>query len=521
MWKKKMPVFLALLLVLSLSGCETLFPMPESQSSNAPVMEQPPEKKPVKDTPLDFLGLAYYTEEPVSPVSSRSRINQLLLEALYEGLFMLDDNFKPVPVLCGSWQGADLVWSFTLKNDLTFWSGEPVTAEDVAASWQAAIDDEDSPYHARFADVENISAAGSQLTVTLISPNADLPSLLDVPICRAGTENDTFADGTGPYRPVQENGVWSLVCNENWHGGKVTAFQNIHLTATSRAETLSNSFETGDISLSRTERISPRSSASVGATNVYRTRTTDFHYLGMNQDYGAFSLPVVRQAISLLIQRTSLCSAQLQNYADPAYLPVNPQPAAESSGASPDPLEMLTNAGFADNNEDGILDYIPPPTRWYTPYWHEKFAPVILVNSDNAYKVAAAEAIAQTLQAAGIGASVNALPYDDFIWALQRGNFDLYYGETALTPDFDIRPLVAKDGALNYGKFDDEEFEAALNASRTMEDKTSFYQQFSETLPIIPLAFERNQVVTRAGLLENFNPYPHQIFAGVENWEAR
>ena len=520
MWKRKMTALLALLLALGLSGCETLFPMPETQSSGAPV-EPAIEKEPAQDTPPGYLGLAYYTEEPVSPVSSRSRINQLLIEALYEGLFVLDDNFKPVPILCGSWQGTDLVWSFTLKNDLTFWSGAPVTAEDVAASWQAAIDDEESPYQARFADVEAISAAGSQLIVNLLSPNADLPSLLDVPICRAGTENDTFADGTGPYRPVQENGVWSLVYNEHWHGGKVTAFPNIHLVATSRAGTLSNSFETGDISLSRTERITPKSSAVTGATNVYRTRTTDFHYLGLNQNYGAFSLPVVRQAVSLLIQRTSLCSVQLQNYADPAYLPVNPQPSSENSEADPDPLEMLANAGFADNNEDGILDYIPPPTRWYTPYWHEKFAPVILVNNDNAYKVAAAESIAQTLQAAGIGASVKALPYDDFIWALQRGNFDIYYGETCLTPDFDIRPLVAKDGALNYGKFDDEEFEASLNASRTVEDKTVFYQEFSETLPIIPLAFERNQVVSRAGLLENFKPYPHQIFAGVENWEAR
>ncbi len=105
--------------------------------------------------------------------------------------------------------------------------------------------------------------------------------------------------------------------------------------------------------------------------------------------------------------------------------------------------------------------------------------------------------------------------------ALERGNFDIYYGETRLTPDFDIRPLVAKDGALNYGNFDNEEFEATLTASRAAEDKTAFYQTFSETLPVIPLAFERSQVVTRAGLMHNFEPYPYQLFVGVQNWEAR
>lgn len=518
MWKKRFAaLLLALLLALGQSGCSVLFPLPEEQTADDPKADIP---KQTTETPPGYLGLAYYTAEPVSPVTSRTRINRLLLEALYEGLFVLNENFEPVPVLCGSWQGSGLMWSFTLKNDLTFWSGAPVTAEDVASSWQAARDDETSPYHARFADVESIAAAGSQLTVNLLTPNADLPRLLDVPICRAGTESDTFADGTGPYRPVQENGTWSLVRNEHWQGGTIESFPTVHLVATSRAEALMYGFETGDISMTRTERISPKANAVSGATNVYRTRTTDFHYLGVNHSNGALGQAVVRQAVSLLIQRAGICSSQLQNYADPALLPVNPQP-ADSGEAPPDPLELLAGAGFADNNGDGILDYIPPPTRWYTPYWHEKFAPVILVNSDNAYKVSAAETIAEALQAAGIGATVNALPYEDYMRALERGNFDIYYGETRLTPDFDIRPLVAKDGALNYGNFDNEEFEATLTASRAAEDKTAFYQTFSETLPVIPLAFERSQVVTRAGLMHNFEPYPYQLFAGVQNWEAR
>ena len=135
--------------------------------------------------------------------------------------------------------------------------------------------------------------------------------------------------------------------------------------------------------------------------------------------------------------------------------------------------------------------------------------------------MAAAQAIAETLQAAGIGATVNALPYDEYMRALERGNFDMYYGETKLTPDFDIRPLAAADGALNFGGYNNEEFEATLTAARTSEDKSAFYTAFSNALPVIPIAFERCQVVTRAGLLENFNPYPYQIFAGIENWEAR
>lgn len=502
----------ALALALCLTGCE-----PAAETASQPVREETP----APEEKTEYFGLAYHSGEPVSPVSSRTRVNRILVEALYEGLFELDDNFQPVPVLCESFENAGLTWTFTIKSGVRFWSGEPLTAADVAACWQVAKDEETSPYHARFADVSSIAAEGNRVTATLGSPNADFPALLDVPVCRAGTAGDAFADGTGPYRPEQADGRWRLVPNEEWHGGLATAFGTITLAAADHAEQLASGFETGDISLTRAERISPGASALNGAFNVYQTRTADFHYLGFNHSHGALGQAVVRQALSLLIPRASLCTAQLQNYADPATAPVNPQPAGSGTPDAPNPVELLNSAGFGDSNGDGVLDYIPPPTRWYTPYWHEKFEVSILVNSDNTYKVEAAQAIAAAFQNVGIAASVNAVPFEDYLYALERGKFDIYYGETQLTPDFDLRPLVSADGALNYGKYSDETFGAALAAVRAGGDKAAFYQAFAEALPIVPIAFERSQVVMRAGGLANFKPLPYQLFAGVEDWEVR
>ncbi len=505
----------ALLLALLLTGCEAL------PSEPVPQQEQASETETKDTAQAGYLGLAYDTGEPVSPVSTRTRVNRILVEALYEGLFELDDDFQPVPVLCESYEGSGVTWTFRIKEGVAFWSGETLTANDVAACWQVAIADETSPYHARFTDVASIVPEGSQLTVTLTSPNADFPALLDVPVCRAGTAVDTFADGTGPYRPEQADGKWRLIANENWHGGAATAFDTLTLVTAEHAEQLSAGFDTGDISLTRVERISARASSVNGAFNVYQTRTTDFHYLGFNHSHGALGQAAVRQALSQLLQRASLCTTQLQNYAEPAVLPVNPQPASAAAAESPTALELLNAAGFGDSNGDGILDYIPPPTPWYTPYWHEKFEASILVNSDNPYKVAAAQAIAAEMQAIGIDASVNAVSYEEYLTALERGKFDIFYGETMLTPDFDLRALTFTDGALNYGGYSSEAYEAALSAARASGDKTAFYETFSAELPIVPIAFERSQVVARAGGLVNFDPLPYQLFAGVENWEVR
>lgn len=516
MIKRKLALLLALLIALGAAGCEQL--RPEEEAPPAADDTAPP----AEEAAAGYLGLAYDAQEPVSPVSSRTRVNRILVEALYEGLFELDESFQPVPVLCESYEGGGLTWIFTIRDGVRFWSGELLTATDVAACLQVAVNEETSPYHARFADVASITPEGNRLTITLASPNADFPALLDVPVCRAGTAGDTFADGTGPYRPVQEDGRWQLRANEAWHGGLASAFEKITLVTADHAEDLISGFETGDISLTRIERISARASSINGVFNVYQTRTLDLHYLGFNHSHGALGQAVVRQALSLLIPRASLCTAQLQNYADPAVLPVNPQPS--SGGDTPDtpnPVELLNSAGFGDSNGDGVMDYIPPPTPWYTPYWHEKFEPVILVNSDNPYKVAAAQQIAAAFQTVGIGASVNAVPYEEYMTALERGRFDIYYGETLLTPDFDLRPLVSEEGALNYGKYGSEDFAAALSAVRAGGDKAAFYEAFAAELPIVPIAFERSQVVLRAGGLANFKPLPNQLFAGVEAWEVR
>ena len=51
------------------------------------------------------------------------------------------------------------------------------------------------------------------------------------------------------------------------------------------------------------------------------------HYIGLNYNNSQFTNAKVRQALSMAISRQGLCATQLQDYADPAVLPINPQPA--------------------------------------------------------------------------------------------------------------------------------------------------------------------------------------------------
>ena len=143
----------------------------------------------------------------------------------------------------------------------------------------------------------------------------------------------------------------------------------------------------------------------------------------------------------------------------------------------------------------------------------------LLVNSDNAFKVAAAKQVAASWNSLnGVNVTVDEEPYDTYVSMLQSGSFDAYYGETQLTPDFDLRPLLSPQGGLNYGSYSSEDMSNAITAYRSGENTEGLYTTFLNEMPLIPLAFERQQVVLRSGLINHFNPAPYNAFAGQENW---
>ena len=457
--------------------------------------------------------------------------------------------------------------------------------------------------------------------ITLASPNVNFPKLLDIPIYRAGTTDEgEFAEGTGPYKPVQNGAAWTLEANENWHGGFLGTIRHITLVKMTRADAADTSFRTGDVSIMRSARIAPddQNIAFTGEVDTVPVSSAMLHYIGLNYNNSQFANAKVRQALSMAISRQGLCATQLQDYADPAVLPINPQPAdtgvsyslsadlmtaaqllreaaqegassagssdsstdssdggSDSTDSSDDDADSSEEDGYYD--EDGDFIYYTSGRAVDTDYKVD-FLTVrtsknrtdstvsdgkavlldnentdsgdstdstdgsgstdttvtdtivtdaatvqlsfrLLVNSDNAFKVAAAKQVAASWNSLnGVNVTVDEEPYDTYVSMLQSGSFDAYYGETQLTPDFDLRPLLSPQGGLNYGSYSSEDMSNAITAYRSGENTEGLYTTFLNEMPLIPLAFERQQVVLRSGLINHFNPAPYNAFAGQENW---
>lgn len=493
-----------LALLLSLSACGG-GPLPDGSGSAASSGDvSRTEEPPPQDIP--FI-LAFYPEFSLHPALAANRANLTLAPLLYESLFTVDASFQAQPVLCLSYTASEdkLVWTFTLRSGITFSDGTPLDGQAVAAALELARSDR-GRYRARLADVASVSApaeAPSQVVVTLRRPNGSLPLLLDIPIALG--EEDRPA-GTGPY-VLTEDGA-SLTAREGWwQKEKVLPVQSIPLHGVSKSDDLLYAFDSGDVSLADVDLMATNAMGYGGNYQTWDYPTADFLYLGFNTQSGLCRTPEVRRALALAVDRDTAVSVSYANHARPARLPVHPDSPLYSQAAPDfDPEELALQA-------EGLR--LPGKTL------------VFLVNSENTAKAAVAQRIAYQLEAAGLTVELQQLPFEDFTAALAAGEFDLYLGETVLTADFDLSPLLSSAGALNYGGWQHEGADGLLYAmhAASAEDKPAAAQALftllNEQTPIVPIAFKNGSVLTQWGRLSGLSPVRGNVFYRIENWNVK
>ena len=99
----------------------------------------------------------------------------------------------------------ETTWVITLRDDVTYQNGEPVTAKSVKACWERTMD-----VNARMNEllfIESMTADGQILTVTTSEPVPAFVNGLSEPLTGIYdvTEPDTIAQqpiGTGPFKAV-------------------------------------------------------------------------------------------------------------------------------------------------------------------------------------------------------------------------------------------------------------------------------------------------------------------------------
>ncbi|MBQ1242113.1 MAG: ABC transporter substrate-binding protein [Oscillospiraceae bacterium] len=499
--RKLLSLLLALLCALALTACSEV--EEEESFEEGLVSEETPaqEVQPLAQT----FALPHLSSQTLDPVTCVDGVPQTLGSLLYEGLFTLDAQFEPQPTLCveHSYDSETLTYRFTLRDDALFSDGSPLRAADVLATLRRAQESE--RYAARFASVTSMRAADAQtLVITLSEDNAFFPALLDIPIVKSGTESDLVPLGTGPYLFTNDASGAALTANPNWWRSKNLPLARIPLVSAKDNSTAAHLFAAHNVQLLCSDLTGSEPAAVGGDIALTEVSGSTMQFLGFNFANSLLSNASMRSAMSAALDRADLTSAYLLGHAEPTQFPVHPK-----SARYPLSLEqpLSSDAYRTALGEAGVSEEKP---RKLT----------MIVNSENAFKVAVAERIATTLSTGGLSVTLKTLKWSDYLAALQAGNFDLYYGEVRLTADWNCTTLVHTLGSLNYGHCGSAEDDALL-ATFLAGTSDTFLSRFAREVPFAPIAFKSVSVLAPQGMIETLSPTTNCVFYGIENWTFR
>ena len=491
--KRVAAILTALACALSLlSGCAQI---DEVEEPLFPAEEEP---APAENAALPTaFSLPYLAGQSFNPYTCPDGMQQTAASLLYEGLFHLDTRMEPQPLLCASYtcdeEGRTYV--LTLRQDAVFSDGASLTAADVRASLNAARSSQ--RYGARLADIKSISAGDGTVTVTLSRPNSALPALLDIPIVKSGTEKKDIPTGTGPYL-YNAGGEPCLLASQNWWQGARQPVERIPLTETADQEAMLYRFTSHDVQLIVSDLTGTDSVTVSGSVRCTDADTAVFQYLGLNFKVSPLDDAAFRRCLSLGINRQALVSGLLSGHGKTAQFPVSP--------ASPLYPTELDEAFSATAYADALAACEARPARTLR----------LLVNSENPFKVSMAKQIAAGFTSSGVAMEVVSLPWEEYTAALAAGNFDLYYGEVRLTADWDVSPLLATGGSLNYGGWSDLRCDQLLEVCRSSADRktalNTLYRYLQNQSPILPVCFKTVSALYESDVIEGLTPTAAEPF---------
>ena len=484
--------------MLLLCGCSTKKAYTPTGDALLPEDYSGPVDSSPKEEKTQSLVLTYYPNVTMNPYQCTDFTNRALFSLLYQGLFATDRNYQAEPVLCKQYSVSKdmLRYTFYLEN-ATFSDGAVLNGQDVAASLQAAR--ESIMYQGRFQHITEITATGNTVSVSLDTPMENLPLLLDIPIVKASQVADAAPLGTGPYKMVKSGAAASLQLRSNWWCKAYSMEVSAPTIALTRAESIPqirDEFEFSDLNLVCTDPCSDRYVDYRCDYELWDCENGMFLYLTFCKESAVFQDPAIRAALTYAIDRDTLASDYYRGFARSATLPASAQ--------------------FPHYNQSLAARYSYDPDRFKQAITDANLVGAtvtLLVNKDDSLRLRVARAIGDMLEEGGLVVTLSQLSGEAYTDALTYRTFDLYLGQTRLSPNMDLSAFFHTNGALSYGGVNDlTAYNLSLQALENHGNYYTLYQTIMDQGLLCPVLTGSYAVYATRGPLTELSPSRDNVF---------
>ena len=427
------------------------------------------------------VGIAQDLEDSLDPHKAVAAGTKEILFNVFEGLLKPDSDGNINPAVASSYKVLEdgKAYEFTLRENVKFHDGRPVTAEDVKYSLEKIAgmmgDEPMIPAYSLIESVDIIS--DNTVSISLSEPDVDFPTYLAMVnaaiIPKDNAQIDTNPIGTGPYkfesRSVLQNFIISK--NDDYWGDKAY-IERVIFNIVPEGDTIVMNLRGGSLdmyshlTIDQANQLSEQFNVLEGTMNLVQA-------LYLNNNVKPFDDIRVRQAMCYAIDVDEMLNLTSEGKGTPIGSSMYP---AFNKYYMP---ELADNYKHDTNRAKELLKEAGYPNG---------FDMTITVPSNYQPHINTAEVLVQQLKSAGINASINLVEWNTWLNDTYIGrNFEStvigvdasYMTARALLERFYSK---ADNNFINFSSAEYDDLYEKVIVSIDDNEKTEMYKRMEEIL---------------------------------------
>lgn len=482
------------------------------------------------------LGMISVKTRSLNPLVSEEREFQSLTALMFEGLYALDDDYKPVLNIAKECAPSSdgKTWTVRIRDDVEFHDGTPLTAYDVVATIQEILrlaqEGKGQYNQLRFIISDARANSADSLIIKATRPYYGVYYALTFPILHQSQVQSDLPIGTGPYKVdrFEPGNMLFMSANENWHGGKLSV-KNINVLFKPTNRELITEYEYNRVDAAIT-RSASAGQYQTGLTNLnisYRTRQLETLMLNF-REY-PLDNALVRKAIRYAINFDAIAN---QVYMGMAQRTDTPLPSGtwmyrdnSEYGYNPDKArQLLDQAGWkSEEGRDNGIRHTTVTEKGEQKDRRLRLRIYVYEEQDNSVRIQVANMISDYLKAVGIEAPVESESFTSVSNRLAAKNFDMAIAAFQMDVVPDPGFLLMSGNTGNYGSYKSTAMDNLFKKLRETREFGAYQDilwqiqdQFAADCPFICMYYRSGALLTRKVFTVVRNVREPEVLRGIE-----
>ena len=440
--------------------------------------------------------------ETIDPALNSAVDGGNMLLHSFECLLAVDENGQLVPGQAESWETSEdgLTWTFHLRDGLKWSDGSDLTANDFVYSWKrvcdpmvaapyaetvlSMVEGYDKAIEGDLDALQVVAQDDNTLVVTLSTPCSYFGSLAAFATLSPVQEATVTANGdawatsaatyisNGPFYVSEwvPGSYIMMTKNPYYWNADAIKLDGIKWNLIEDSNASYSAYQTGEVLMIKdvpTEEIpSLKDSADFHVDPIIGT-----YYLSLNLERDAFKDARVRKALSLAIDRDYVANTLMQgtyspadNFMGPGWIDTDGTQFKDNANGGQSYIDVNNYEADLEEAKQLLADAGYPDG--------EGFPSISYTTNDAGYHKVVAEYLQQAWAQLGIDLKVDIVEWASFTPMRRNGDFDIarngWVGD--YTDPSNMLELFYSTNGNNDGKFNNADFDAAIDLSRTTLD---------------------------------------------------